>query len=123
MKILRCSHCGNMTYVMHDAAVPMMCCGEAMKEVVANIQEAAVEKHLPAVTRKEGHIEVVVGSVVHPMSPEHYIEWIMLETDLGVQIRHLKPTDEPKTVFAVAEGNPIAVYEYCNLHGLWKTEF
>lgn len=122
MKILRCNHCGNMTYVLHDSEVPMICCGEAMSELTANTTEAAVEKHLPAVTVEEGKIHVVVGSVEHPMTEPHYIEWIMLETDRGVQIRHLSPADEPKAVFEAAEGTPLAVYEYCNLHGLWKTE-
>lgn len=69
-----------------------------------------------------GKIEVVVGSVEHPMTDAHYIEWILLETDKGVQIRHLTPSDAPKAVFEIGEGKPLAVYEYCNLHGLWKTE-
>ncbi len=69
-----------------------------------------------------GKIEVVVGGVEHPMTDAHYIEWILLETDKGVQIRHLTPSDAPKAVFEVGEGKPLAVYEYCNLHGLWKTE-
>ena len=80
MKILRCNHCGNMTYVLHDSYVPMICCGEEMHELIANTTEAALEKHLPAVTVNEGKIEVVVGSVEHPMTDAHYIEWILLET-------------------------------------------
>lgn len=122
MKILRCNHCGNTTYVLHDSYVPMICCGEEMYELIANTTEAALEKHLPAVTMNEGKIEVVVGSVEHPMTDAHYIEWILLETDKGVQIRHLTPADAPKAVFEIGEGKPLAVYEYCNLHGLWKTE-
>ena len=122
MKILRCNHCGNTTYVLHDSYVPMICCGEEMHELIANTTEAALEKHLPAVTMNEGKIEVVVGSVEHPMTDAHYIEWILLETDKGVQIRHLTPADATKAVFEIGEGKPLAVYEYCNLHGLWKTE-
>ena len=100
----------------------MICCGEEMHELIANTTEAALEKHLPAVTMNEGKIEVVVGSVEHPMTDAHYIEWILLETDKGVQIRHLTPADAPKAVFEIGEDKPLAVYEYCNLHGLWKTE-
>ena len=122
MKILRCNHCGNMTYVLHDSNVPMICCAEQMSELTANTTDGATEKHLPVVTRNNGKLEVVVGSVEHPMTEAHYIEWILLETDKGVQIRHLTPADEPKAVFEVAEGTPVAVYEYCNLHGVWKTE-
>ena len=120
MKILRCNHCGNMTYVLHDANVPMICCGEQMQELTANTTDAAVEKHVPVVTVNGNRVEVVVGGVEHPMTEAHYIEFIMLETDKGVQVRHLTPTDAPKAVFEVAEGTPVAVYEYCNLHGLWK---
>ena len=122
MKILRCNHCGNTTYVLHDSYVPMICYGEEMHELIANTTEAALEKHLPAVTMNEGKIEVVVGSVEHPMTDAQYIEWILLETDKGVQIRHLTPADAPKAVLEIGEGKPLAVYEYCNLHGLWKTE-
>ena len=122
MKILKCKHCGNITYVLHDANVPMVCCGETMQQMTANTTDAAVEKHVPVVTVNGNHVEVVVGGVEHPMTEAHYITFIMLETDKGVQVRHLTPTDAPKAVFEVAEGTPVAVYEYCNLHGLWKAE-
>ena len=122
VKFYICKHCGNIVGLIHNAGVPLVCCGEKMSELVPNTTEAATEKHLPVVTRNNGKLEVVVGSVEHPMTEAHYIEWILLETDKGVQIRHLTPADEPKAVFEVAEGTPVAVYEYCNLHGLWKTE-
>jgi superoxide reductase len=92
-----------------------------MFELVPGTTDAAVEKHVPVVSIEGNKVEVVVGSVVHPMTPEHYIQWIVLETKSGFQVKELTPTCEPKASFVLAEGDEIvAVYEYCNLHNLWK---
>ena len=104
-----------------DSNVPVVCCGEEMAELVANTEEASVEKHLPVVTKNDDYtIKVDVGSVPHPMLPEHHIAFIYLETETG-GIR-IDLTDKPEAVFCTCSNKPIAVYEYCNLHGLWKTE-
>ena len=92
-----------------------------MKPIVANTVDAAKEKHVPAVTVNGDKIDVVIGTVEHPMLPEHWIEFIVLETKKGFQIKYLHAGDAPKAVFTVADDEALAVYEYCNLHGLWKT--
>ena len=121
MRFYKCAHCGKIIAVVNDVKVPTICCGEPMKEIVANTQEAAVEKHIP-VYKVEGNIvKVEVGSTLHPMLDAHYIEWVLLETRKGNQRRVLNPGEEPKTEFALLPGDEVvAVYAYCNLHGLWK---
>ncbi|MBQ7365179.1 MAG: desulfoferrodoxin [Clostridia bacterium] len=122
MKFYRCEHCGNIIAFAENKGVPVMCCGKKMAELVPNTTEAATEKHLPVIVKNEnGTIEIVVGSTLHPMLPEHYIGWVAIETKEGNQRKVL--TGEPKVRFALTEGDElIAAYAYCNLHGLWKTE-
>ena len=123
MKFFRCDHCGNFVGVINDAGVPMMCCGQKMTEVVAGTTDAAVEKHVPVVTVDGNIVKAVVGSVEHPMIEEHYIEWIALETEKGVQRKTLKAGDAPAAEFALtADDKVVAAYAYCNLQGLWKSE-
>ena len=123
MKFFICEHCGNIIAMVRDKGVPVMCCGQKMTEIVPGTTEAAVEKHIPVYEVKDNKVYVTVGSVEHPMLPEHYIEWIALETTNGNQRKPLKPGDAPKAVFALNEGDEVlAVYAYCNLHGLWKKE-
>lgn len=118
-----CNHCGNIIGKIHDSGVPVVCCGEKMKQLVPGEVEASVEKHLPVVSVENGTVNVNVGSVTHPMTEEHSITWVYLETDKGGQRKSLLPGSDPKVTFALADGeNPIAVYAYCNLHGLWKTK-
>lgn len=120
-KFFRCRHCGNVIEKVVDSKVPVVCCGEKMEELVPNTVEASVEKHLPVVTRvDECTIKVEVGSVPHPMLPEHHISFIYVETENG-GIR-VDLTDKPEAVICACSSKPVAVYEYCNLHGLWKTE-
>ena len=93
-----------------------------MEAMVPNTTDAANEKHVPVVTVEGNVIKVKVGSAEHPMQPEHFIQWIYLETENGGQRKALKPGDAPKAVFVVEDDKPVAVYEYCNLHGLWKKD-
>ena len=120
-KFYKCATCGNVIQKVVDSKVPVVCCGEKMQELVANTVDASAEKHVPVVTRIDDcHIKVEVGSVAHPMLPEHHIAFIYVETEKG-GIR-VDLTDKPEVVVCVCDSNPVAVYEYCNLHGLWKTE-
>lgn len=120
-KFYKCAHCGNVIQKVVDSKVPVVCCGEKMQELVPNTVDASNEKHVPVVTRIDDcHIKVEVGSVAHPMLPEHHIAFIYVETDKGGIRINLK--DEPVAVIALGDAKPKAVYEYCNLHGLWKTE-
>ena len=91
------------------------------EEVIANTTDGAYEKHVPMIEVQDETVTVKVGSIEHPSLPEHYIEWILLETVQGFQIHYLKPGMKPEAVFKVNE-KAVAAYEYCNLHGLWKAE-
>ena len=119
-KFYICRHCGNVIEKVVDSKVPVVCCGEKMEELIPNTVEASEEKHLPVVTRIDDcTIKVEVGSVAHPMLPEHHIAFIYVETENG-GIR-VNLSDKPEAVICTCSSRPIAVYEYCNLHGLWKT--
>ena len=121
MKFYVCEHCGNIITMVKNTGVPVMCCGQKMTELVPGTVDAALEKHVPVVERSGNTVAVKVGSVEHPMLPEHFIQWIALETTQGSQIKYLQPGQAPQASFALAEGEEVkAVYEYCNLHGLWK---
>ena len=123
MRFFICEHCKNIITFVEDSGVPVMCCGQKMTELVANTTDAAQEKHVPVVEKDGDKLIVSVGSVEHPMTEEHHIAWIALETNQGMQRKELLHTGEPKAVFALAEGEKaVAAYEYCNLHGLWKKE-
>ncbi len=116
-----CEHCGNIIAKVKDAGVPVVCCGEKMKELVPGTTDGAAEKHLP-VYRVEGNlVTVTVGSVEHPMLEEHSIQWVALQTRQGNQRKALKPGEKPAVTFALCDGDEVeAVYAYCDLHGLWK---
>lgn len=126
-RFYKCPHCGNVIMKMVDSKVPVVCCGEVMQELVPNTVDASFEKHVPFVTNLiecdcEGQceriIKVQVGSVPHPMTTEHHISFIYIETERG-GIR-IDLTDKPEAEICLCMEKPLAVYEYCNLHGLWK---
>lgn len=117
-----CRHCGNLVGVINNSGVPIICCGEPMQELVPGTVDASKEKHIPVVSVEGSTVTVTVGSVLHPMLPEHFIEWIYLQTENGGQRRILKAGDAPEAEFNTAGDRPVAAYAYCNLHGLWKTE-
>lgn len=122
-KFYLCERCKNLVEVVYETPVPLMCCGQKMTELVPNTVDAATEKHVPEVTVEGNVVKAQVGSVEHPMEDKHYIMFILLETDQGVRRKDLKPGEKPVAEFALLEGEkPVAVYEYCNLHGLWKKE-
>lgn len=119
-KFLKCEKCGNIVATIYQSGVPIMCCGQKMQQIIPGSVEASIEKHIPVYDVKENKVYVTVGSVIHPMVEEHYIEWIFIQTKEGNQSKVLKPNDEPKVCFALCEGDEVeAVYSYCNLHGLW----
>lgn len=123
MKLYKCDVCGNVAEKVLDHGVPLMCCGQPMRELKANTTDGALEKHVPAAVVKGNVIEVVVGSVAHPMLAEHYITNIWVECGDQILRADLKPNEEPKAIFNVGDYKGTAVvYEYCNLHGLWKSE-
>lgn len=121
MRFYICEHCGNIVTFVKSSGVPVMCCGQKMTELVPGTTDAAVEKHVPVIQAEGAQVIVTVGSVEHPMIPEHFIEWIALETKQGNQRKPLAPGQKPQAEFMICEGDEVvAAYAYCNLHGLWK---
>jgi superoxide reductase len=130
-KFFICKHCGNLIGLIKNKGVPMVCCGEKMTELIPNTVEASTEKHLPVVKSEAGTcscgcdcicLTVEVGSVSHPTEEAHHITFVYVESEQGGQRKCLKAGDEPKLEFCFVNDKPVAVYAYCNLHGLWKTE-
>lgn len=120
-KFLTCRHCGNIVAMLRDKGVPIHCCGEPMEEIKPGQTDAAEEKHLPQYRIDGSTVHVTVGEVEHPMTKEHYIEWICLETEHGIQYAHLTPEDKPKAKFSLCAGDEVrGVYAFCNQHELWR---
>ena len=119
LQIYKCSVCGNMVEVVHSAGGTLVCCGQPMNLLTENTTDAATEKHVPVLEKKNGGVKVTVGSVAHPMEEKHYIEWIEIVVDGKAYRQFLSPGAAPEAFFAV-EGDKITAREYCNLHGLWK---
>lgn len=121
--LYRCAHCGNIVFKVVDKGVPVFCCGEKMEALVPNTTDGALEKHVPVVERSahgNGYsVSVKVGSVEHPMLPEHYIELIAAVTGDTVTMRFPKPGDKPE-LKTFSAGGDVEAFEYCNLHGFWK---
>lgn len=117
-----CRVCGNQAELIKASGVPVHCCGRPMERLVPNSTGASEEKHVPFVRRDGDVLSVSVGSAAHPMAPEHRIEWVFLETEHGWERRFLKPGDEPSVRFAIGPDRPVAVWAYCNVHGLWKKD-
>ena len=121
MNFYRCAHCGQIIAVVKKTGVPIICCGEPMKEIIPGTTDASLEKHVPVYEVKDGKVVVKVGAIDHPMIPEHYIEWVAIQTKFGNQRKSLKPGDAPQVCFRLCDGDEVeAVYAYCNLHSLWK---
>lgn len=121
-KFYRCRICGNVIFKITDSGVLPHCCGREMDELIPKTKDEFFEKHVPVVAWLDDcTLQVMVGSTEHPMSPEHYIEWIYVETKEGGFFRKLSPSLKPCVKFT-CKCTPVAVYAYCNIHGLWKTD-
>lgn len=121
MKLYICKHCGNIISYAKKNGPDVVCCGEKMKEIIPASVDAAKEKHVPVIKIDSNKVKVMVGEVEHPMTAEHYIEWILIETNKTVKIRKLQSNDKPEAEFLLQVDEEIlGVYAYCNLHGLWK---
>lgn len=122
LKMYVCEKCGNVTMKLVDGKAPMSCCGQHMTVLAGHTTDGALEKHVPALTLEGSILHVQVGDVLHPMLPEHFIQWILVHQGDRVQVAYLTPDQEPKADFIIDPASPATVYEYCNLHGMWKAE-
>lgn len=119
--ICKCDVCENIAEIVHEGVGPLYCCGEQMKEIEEKTDDVVNEKHVPYITKTDEGILVKIGlNQEHPMTEEHYIEWIQLRAD-GISYRkYLKPGDKPKALFQIT-ADKVSAREYCNVHGLWKS--
>ena len=120
-KFYICNHCGNLVTTIHNAGVPLVCCGENER---AGSQYGGSQRREASAGgrafRQSSHGHSGRGGA--PMADVHYIQWIFVETENGGQIRYLNPGQAPNAVFELGSEKPVAVYAYCNLHGLWMTK-
>ena len=121
-RFFKCKVCGKIIGILLSTGVPTICCGQEMVEMIPNTTDGAKEKHIPVTKIERGQLIVTVGGDPHPMVPEHYIQWIYVQTKYGGQRKILNPGQAPEAVFTFVDDEPVAVYEYCNLHGLWMTQ-
>ena len=119
LEVYRCNVCGNIVEVLHGGAGELVCCGEPMERLKENTVDAAKEKHVPVIEKTATGFKVKVGSVPHPMKPEHHIEWIELVADGAAYRKFLQPGGAPEAEFCLA-AQKVSAREHCNLHGLWK---
>jgi superoxide reductase len=123
VRFYKCAHCGKIIFLYDKSEIPTVCCGEAMTELVPSTSGAQKELHLPVARRSSLIADVSVGGAAHPMTADHRIEWIYLETENGGQIRYLKPGGEASALFALHQDEAVSVYAYCSMHGLWASRF
>lgn len=119
--VYKCSLCGNIVEVNHVGGGTLVCCGKDMDLLEEKSADSTTEKHVPVIESISGGYKVTVGSTLHPMKDEHFIEWIELITESETLITYLNPGDEPVAIFKTEE-KALKAREYCNLHGLWKNE-
>ncbi len=123
MKFLLCEHCGNLVEMVNDVGAPLYCCNHPMEELTPNTSDGAQEKHVPVVRREGGTLTVELGETAHPMEESHLIEWVVVETEHGCLRRDLHAGDGTTISFPVCDcDRPVAVYVWCNLHGLWMSK-
>lgn len=122
-QIYKCSVCGNIVEVVHPSGGKLVCCGKPMNLLNENSTDASLEKHVPVIEKSEDEIFIKIGSTAHPMTEDHYIEWIELITENKIYRKYLKPGEAPEAHFKVCSSiKQFKARAYCNLHGLWESE-
>ncbi len=123
LKFYRCPVCGNVVVKLKDAKTPLTCCGKQMQRLIVKTEDS-LGKHVPDLECYDRIMRVKVGDLTHPMIDKHRIEWVTFQTNFGFQVHYFKDGEYPKTDFylALAGEKPVAIYAYCNLHGLYKYE-
>ena len=123
-KFYICKHCGNIIGLINNAGVPLVCCGEEMTELVPNTMDASVEKHVPVIKAEGRKVTVEIGSAEHPMTAQHYIMWVYIQTAKGGQRKNLTPDSKPSVEFILTDDDKLEIAcAYCSLHGLWKADY
>lgn len=121
-KFFKCDSCNNIFLQIEGSDSKISCCNNEMKKILSSSVDASIEKHVPVYTVKGSKVHVKVGSIEHPSTAEHYIQWIGLTTDNGIQIKMLKPLDKPQACFRICDDEKVLqVFCYCNLHGKWSS--
>lgn len=124
MRFFKCEMCGNFIELLRDGGGELVCCGESMTELFAKASDEGLEKHVPVATFSDGKLVVKVGEIEHPMTEQHFITTIIIEYNNKVQRVNLKYSDKPEAEFTIDEDfDKVEIYEYCNIHGLWKNTF
>ncbi|MFW5807838.1 MAG: desulfoferrodoxin [Spirochaetota bacterium] len=119
--VYKCDICGNIVELMYAGGGELVCCGEPMKREQEKTQDTGMEKHVPVIEKIDGGVRVTVGSTEHPMTNEHYIQWIEVLNGDYVNRKYLTPSDKPMAEFCVEYSDKLVAREYCNIHGHWKT--
>lgn len=119
----RCSVCGNLMIKLEDSGLDPQCCGRDMTVLSPNCEEEFGEKHSPVWRMNGCKLMIQVGEVLHPMSDKHYIQWIIVETNLGHHLRRFTCEESPEVTIALSKGEAVVdIYSFCNIHGLWMSE-
>ncbi len=120
-EVYKCSLCGNVVEVLHAGGGDLVCCGQPMDKLEEKAADSSTEKHVPVIEAIDGGYKVTVGSTLHPMLDEHFIEWIEINFDGKSGKKFLAPGDQPVAEFMCGTHDNVTAREYCNLHGLWKS--
>lgn len=120
LDVFKCEVCGNIVEMLHVGGGTLTCCDKEMTLLVEKTADKSTEKHVPVIEKVAGGYQVTVGTTLHPMTDEHYIQWIELIADDKVYREFLKPGMAPTAFFAV-EAAQVSAREYCNLHGNWQS--
>ena len=120
MEIHKCEICGNIVEMTHGGAGELVCCGKPMVKMEEKTADMATEKHVPVIEKNGDGYRVTVGSTLHPMADDHYIEWIELISGDSIYRKHLKPGMDPVADFMIGDIAEVHAREYCSIHGLWR---
>ena len=120
-EVYKCGVCGNVVEVGHASTGTLVCCGQEMNLLKEQTADQSTEKHVPIIQKTDKGVKVIVGSTAHPMTPEHYIEWIEVINGDYIQRKYLKPGDPPEAEFFVPYSDSLVAREYCTIHGNWAT--
>jgi superoxide reductase len=116
-----CEECGHVVFIAVPGAPTLTCCGQDMVRLEANTKDASLEKHVPVIVPEGDKTTIKVGSAPHPMTEEHHIAFVsVVRKDGKVGIAKLDATGVPETTFNMKAEDIGEVYEFCNIHGLWK---